>query len=219
MTTEVSTNQPLRVIVVCTGNLCRSPTAEQLLEARLPGNAEVRITSAGTLASNGEPMHETSAQWSRRLGGDPTHHRATYLTARVLAPVDLAFGLAREHRRAIVELRPGLIKSAFTLTEFARLAAAIPDDELAAAVATVDPRRNPADRLRAVLPLFARARRLLPPSADETIDDVIDPIGRAPQFFEQSARQIDRAVTDVVRVLSAVGAADPQARLAFGVDR
>ena len=134
-------DSPLRVLSVCTGNLCRSPTAEQLLRARLdPAARTAQFTSAGTMAANGDPMHPRAAVWSRHLGGDPGSHRSAYLTSKLLAPVDLALGMTRQHRRWVVDLRPAMTKATFTLAEFARLAAEVSDAELEHAVASLHAR-------------------------------------------------------------------------------
>ena len=192
----------LRVISVCTGNLCRSPTAEQLLRARLdPGSQTAEFTSAGTMAGDGEPMHPRAATWSEKLGGDPGSHRSAYLTPKLLGPVDLALGMDRQHRRSVVGLRPAMIRATFTLVEFARLAAEVSDAELEQAVTSLARGATASDRLGVLLPLLARSRSLRPPPSDQLADDVIDPIGRGPEVFEQSARQIDAAVDQVVRVL------------------
>ncbi len=141
------------------------------------------------------------------MGGDPSRHRAVYLTPAVLRSVDLVLGMAREHRRAVVDLRPGLVRSSFTLTEFARLSAGLDVAELAEGAAAPGPGATVADRLRGVLGLLARARTRYPLSIDWSIDDVPDPIGRAAVDYEQSARIIEAAVIEVARVLTVVAPA------------
>ncbi|GMA87571.1 hypothetical protein GCM10025868_28210 [Angustibacter aerolatus] len=51
---------PARVLVVCTGNVCRSPLVERLLRQRL-GTDAVDVSSAGTQALVGEPMTDPAA--------------------------------------------------------------------------------------------------------------------------------------------------------------
>src|SRR5215213_437235 len=50
-----------RVLVVCTANICRSPTAAGLLAARL--GPTVEVVSRGVRATQGAPMCERSADW------------------------------------------------------------------------------------------------------------------------------------------------------------
>jgi len=152
------------------------------------------------MAASGEPMHPRAAAWSQKLGGDPSLHRSVYLAVKLLGPVDLALGMARQHRRSVVDLRPAITKATFTLAEFARLAAEVSNAELERAVRSLPRRATSSERLRVLLPLLARARSLGLPLY-ELVDDVIDPIGREPEVFEQSAQQIDAAVDQVVRVL------------------
>mgnify|MGYP002738687724 CR=1 FL=1 len=54
-----STISPYRILTVCTGNVCRSPAAERLLEHTL--NPSVTVRSAGTRALVGEPIHPPMA--------------------------------------------------------------------------------------------------------------------------------------------------------------
>ena len=62
---------PVRILTVCTGNICRSPVAERLLQAGLdqvlPGGFEV--PSAGTRAMVGDPIQPLSADIVRTFGG------------------------------------------------------------------------------------------------------------------------------------------------------
>jgi protein-tyrosine phosphatase len=130
---------PFSILTVCSGNICRSPLAEQLLRAGTREWSEVTVASAGTTALVGEPMTEQAQALSFEFGGDGAEtHRARELTEEQLRDADLVLGLSREHRRAIVELYPRATRHAFTLREFARLVAGITDDDLEHA-ATLSP--------------------------------------------------------------------------------
>lgn len=73
-------SRPYSLAVVCLGNICRSPTAQVVLERRLTeaGLADaVRVTSAGTGDWHvGEPMDRRAAGALRGAGYDPSRHRA-----------------------------------------------------------------------------------------------------------------------------------------------
>jgi len=187
---------PFTILTVCSGNLCRSAIAEQLLRARLNGQ-DFRIISAGSVANPGQPMPEEAAEMSRRYGGAPDGHRAAPLTAAVVEQAQLVLGAAREHRAAAVSLLPRASRHAFTLTEFARLSRALlQDDELGGPDRVAG--MTPAERVRAI----AAFRGSVRPDAPDA-DDIEDPYRRPLAVYERSAEQVDAAVSDVVAVLSA----------------
>lgn len=69
----------MRIALVCLGNICRSPTAEIVLRARLEeaGLDQIRVESCGTGGWHvGEPMDPRTADVLRQAGYDPSRHRA-----------------------------------------------------------------------------------------------------------------------------------------------
>ena len=191
----------ITVITVCSGNMCRSPLAAQILGARTNDlGSRLRFLSLGTMARDGDEMHPQAAGWSRYLGGDPAEHRTAYLSSARLAGAGLVLGMAREHRRAAVTAMPALTRQAFTMRELARLAARLSDAELRRQRSADGPDTDDA-RLGRVLRMIASTRGATPPPADLGDDDVVDPIGRPPSVFELAARQIDDASDQIERVL------------------
>ena len=82
------------VLVVCVGNVCRSPLAERLLQFRLDellgaSRDHVQVTSAGVLALSGSGMDPTAAQELQRLGGDSEGFAAQQFTAQQVEGADL----------------------------------------------------------------------------------------------------------------------------------
>ncbi|WP_405722893.1 low molecular weight phosphatase family protein [Streptomyces sp. NBC_01537] len=174
---------PFRVLMVCTGNLHRSPLAERLLTARLGSSREMfRVSSAGTAARAGTPMDPVAAALLAGLGGDPCGAVARRLTVELVESADLVLGAAAEHRDAAVRLSPAwALRRAFTLREFARLLRA--DD--AAGVA------EPPDRA-AELVRGAGARRGSEGPGED--DDVADPYGAPEQVARSCAARIAESV-------------------------
>lgn len=83
------------VLVVCTGNICRSPIAEGLLRARMtPGG---RVMSAGIGALVGHPADPLAVELMSEKGFDITPHRAQQLTRQLLSEADLVLTLERQH--------------------------------------------------------------------------------------------------------------------------
>ena len=83
-----------RILVVCTGNICRSPIAEGLLKLRLPDKI---IFSAGTMAMVGDGADQKSIEVSAAQGLDISAHRAQQLTQPMLQAADLVLTLDGSH--------------------------------------------------------------------------------------------------------------------------
>ncbi len=82
------------ILVVCTGNICRSPMAEGLLRARLKNR---NVTSAGTYAVIGAPAEPLAAELMREHEVDIGGHIARQLTQPLLASSDLVLTLDQTH--------------------------------------------------------------------------------------------------------------------------
>lgn len=96
----------MRILFVCSGNICRSPFAEALARD-MDGRADVEYASAGTIALSGNPAAATGIAVAADLGVDMTSHSATHLTAEVLADSDLIYAMEEEHVAIVVALDPG----------------------------------------------------------------------------------------------------------------
>jgi protein-tyrosine phosphatase len=176
------------LLTVCSGNICRSPLAEQLLRARLTGQAhDFVVHSAGTIADDGAAMDDTAAALSRRYHGDPDDHRSQLLKATTIASSQLVLTATRAHRSAVVQLVPRATRYTFTLNQVVRLLDVIGADERAEW-------RDPAD----LVVSLAAARGLALPPTDEEDDDVVDPYRRGLEVHERAAAEIDRDVNALV---------------------
>ena len=75
-----------RVLVVCIGNICRSPMAEGLIRQAVPG---VQISSAGLSALVGHGADPIAVQIMSGIGVDISAHRARMLTDAIARDADL----------------------------------------------------------------------------------------------------------------------------------
>lgn len=104
------------ILVVCTGNVCRSPLAETVLREE-GGIVGLTVTSAGTGAVVGRSFcgRALSMRGAAADGWRPQF--ATALTPEMLDEADLVLAAAYEHRRAVALLRPKARRKTFTLKE------------------------------------------------------------------------------------------------------
>ncbi|WP_150957527.1 low molecular weight phosphatase family protein [Microbacterium testaceum] len=193
----------LKILTVCTGNICRSPLAALVLRDRLSA-LPVTVESAGTRARDGAPVTVETVMLAEQFGvdrGAASAHRSRRLRPEHLADADLVLAMSREHRRAVVEMDPSRVRNCFTIREFDRLAASLSDmDPLRLADAPHDIHA----RLEHVVSAVASQRGLLLPPADPDADDVLDPYGRSISTYARSARQLAPSLLVVERILRVV---------------
>jgi protein-tyrosine phosphatase len=84
-----------RILVICTGNICRSPIAEALLRERLSGRAEVG--SAGVAALVARPADPLAQAVMAEHGYDLSTHRARQASLELLTAADLILTLEQFH--------------------------------------------------------------------------------------------------------------------------
>lgn len=99
---------PYRVVMVCTGNICRSAMAQIVLAQRLRelGVSEVQVSSAGVSnEEQGNPIDYRAARLLREQGykgGDISTHRAAQITDTQLRQADLLLAMTASHQRELV---------------------------------------------------------------------------------------------------------------------
>jgi protein-tyrosine phosphatase len=197
-----------RILIVCTGNICRSPFIERLLQHELSerrtgpdsgdsGTPGIIVQSAGTGALVGSAMNPQAAVQLKAHGGDPSGFRARDLTPALIAESDLVLTATREHRGKVARMSPAAMRRVFTFRDFAHLVAGI-DAPAPAGAATS--RMSPRDRVRQVTDKAAASRGLKPPLAPD-LADIVDPYRRADEAFVIMAQQVVESMPSVVRTL------------------
>jgi protein-tyrosine phosphatase len=199
-----------RILTVCTGNICRSPLAELYLRSELADLSHVSVSSAGTMARDGQAMPDQAKTVARSAGLDPDKHEASFLRERDVSEADLVLVMAREHRRDVVSLYPRASRYTFTVREFARLAVGMTQEDLPGVTAL--PLTHVVDRLNAAVVDVAARRGLVEGPNAEIDDDVVDPYRLSDEVFRQSAQQLYPAVDVVVGVLRAAAVGEFGAR-------
>jgi len=115
------------ILLVCTGNTCRSPMAQaiarQLLSHCLgvPGNelskAGYEVISAGLCAGSEAPASPNAVKVMRQMNLDLTAHRSQPLTAELIEQADVIYGMTAAHRAGILQLSPAAESKTFRLDD------------------------------------------------------------------------------------------------------
>lgn len=100
----------IRVLFVCSGNICRSPTAEGVFRHLVAAEglaAEIEADSAGMHGFHtGEAPDERSQAMARRRGFDLSGQRARQVRAEDFTAFDLILAMDRGHHRELQSIAP-----------------------------------------------------------------------------------------------------------------
>lgn len=182
------------ILVVCTGNVCRSPLVERLLQRSMDdayGPGAVQVRSAGTGALADSAMDARSARILTGLGGDDTGFVARWLEPDMVDGADLVLTATREHRHTAMQHAPRAMRRSFTVRELAHL------------VQDLDPAELPTDpheRLGAVA-AQAAAHRGSVAGLDPSDLDIVDPYGQPEEIYDRMRAQLVPALDQITRVL------------------
>jgi protein arginine phosphatase len=171
----------VKVLFVCTGNVCRSPMAEGFLrwEAQRRG-LDIDVRSTGTHAWTGRAATIEGRKVMNEHGVSIDDFRTIELDRSLVDWADVIFGMSREHVRETLRAYPDVARKTFTLKGFLELLGSVP----------------PSDNTEAWLAAAADAKERLGPSGDADIDD---PIGER----EAAYRRVSAEIKDLVEQLAA----------------
>lgn len=186
----------VRLLTVCTGNICRSPFAHLALQHGLDAVrlGAFEVTSAGTQALIGNAVDPGSAGILADRGVAHDHFAARQITERMLDDIDIVLPMEVAHRKIVLSYSPRHLKRAFTLKEFARLLdmadAREPWTQRLAGL------ESPEERWGALPSHLARERGLS--RGVEGEDDIADPYRQPQEAFDRMAAEVDAAIDRIV---------------------
>lgn len=176
-------DRPLRVLVVCTANICRSPAAAAYLRAHAAERGlAIEVASAGFLYQD-EPASETMAKVMVERGFDLSEHRSRIIDCAMVERADLVVTMERRQGRELAS-RCGPA-GVFTLRGAIR------------ALAMVDPALGePLGRLEA-----AEAGRLPGDLLGAGDDEVPDPFGKSMRVNRRAADDLAALTAELLELL------------------
>ncbi|WP_239615787.1 low molecular weight protein arginine phosphatase [Cohnella mopanensis] len=187
-----------RVLIVCTGNTCRSPMAEAMLRDLAARNGKpLEIRSAGVATAEGLPISPNAAAALRKRNL-ALPDRSSMLSADQVVWANLILTMTSGHKRAILERFPEALSKTYTLKEYALRGDPVMDDVAEAerlysewqVRQTLGQNLTPEERAR----LFELQRRI--PDFD-----IADPFGGPLSVYEQCADEMEDILMTLVEKL------------------
>jgi protein-tyrosine phosphatase len=173
------------ILIICTGNICRSPMAWGFLENRLRERKmrTVWAESAGTSGWDGNRATPEAVEAMAEHQIDVSLHRARRLARLMIDQADLIVAMSTEHREAVGELVPEAAYRTFTIRELVRLLDEFPGHP--------DEGGSAEDRLRRAV-AWADARRSSGVDPEAAMEDIADPLGLSLASFRATAWELER---------------------------
>ena len=114
------------ILLVCTGNQCRSPMAAAILSNRLSERGSGLIVESAGFLSEGVLCPPEVREVMAPLGYDMTRHRSKAVSSALLTSAQVVIGMTRQHSVDLSLFDPSVLSRTFTLSEVVRLAEACP---------------------------------------------------------------------------------------------
>ncbi|MBT2288246.1 low molecular weight protein arginine phosphatase [Paenibacillus albidus] len=191
----------LHILIVCTGNTCRSPMAEGLLrKLALERGIDLEVRSAGVSAIPGTTISRHAAAILREEGIDD-QVKSSQVTGQTIAWADLVLTLTGGHKRHLLQYFPKAVAKTYTLKEYVHDEAAITSD-----IKELDSLYAESEMAIALggEPDAAAMQRMIEIRQRIPSFDITDPFGGSREDYELAASEIRTALHGLLDKLEAL---------------
>ena len=111
----------MKIMFICTGNICRSAMAEWLLKekAKEAGRKDIEVYSCGVYAEDGDvSTYEAKKVMQDEYGIDMSKHRATNIRNSKIKEMDVILCATTSHKIAVLDMYPELEGKVYTMKEY-----------------------------------------------------------------------------------------------------
>ena len=186
----------MHVLMVCSGNICRSAMAELLFRAQVArlGISGITVDSAGTLDIPTRPIDETCAALIQRNGIDSTAYRSTPLTKEHIKASDLILCFEARHLHAIAALDSTAAPKTMLITDFANACNVVTEhaSDYSSLLALA-----PEERLEALLTIIHQLRPLMPKA-----EEIVDPYRQEPVVYVEAYIELTQCLASIESLMT-----------------
>lgn len=111
----------MKIMFICTGNICRSAMAEGILKKIAKDkNLKVEVYSCGIYAQDGDYATYNAIEAAKHYDVDISNHRATNIRNSKIQEMDLILCATNNHKQTVLYMYPELIGKIYTIKEYAK---------------------------------------------------------------------------------------------------
>ncbi len=112
----------MKVMFICTGNICRSAMAEGILKKIVKDKkVDIQVYSCGIYAEDGEGATYNAIYAAEKYDVDISKHKATNIRNSKIEEMDIILCATKSHKETVIYMYPNLKDKIYTMKEYAKI--------------------------------------------------------------------------------------------------